>query len=158
VFTTPAATTSCKKVSYGGSFGAKTTAELTITPTYSECTMTTIFGNFAATVDFKTNECDYRYTTSGEFHLICNKPEGLILNSAGCKITYPSQTVSKVIYGNSNAGTSRDIGFGHELSGMTSTATGPFCSTLGNSTSGTYAGGITVKGLSSGVQVGIWYE
>jgi len=157
IFTTPAGKVTCKKAVFIGSQSAKTTSEITINPTYSECTTATIFGTISVTVDFVTNSCDYKFTSGGEVHIICGQAEGIIINGPGCKITVPAQTVGRVIY--TNSGTApKHISVSSEVSGIISTATGFFCSSTGESKTGTYTGSATVKGFSGGKQVDIFYE
>jgi len=158
VLTTPAGKITCKKLTSTGSLTAKTETMLTMVPQYSECTTATIFGTISVTVDFKTGNCETTPTSNGEVHLICTNVGGLVaIEGPGCKITVPPQTVKKAVYTNV-ATVPKHITTTAEVSGVTSTATGAFCSSTGESKTGTFGGSATVKGFSGGKQVGIWWE
>jgi len=159
VFTTPAGKVTCKEMTATGTQAKKTDISITLVPVYKLCTTATIFGTINVNVDFATGKCEYTFTSeTGEVHIFCTNPGGVItIEGPGCKITVPPQTVKKAVYTNA-ATVPKHITVTPEVSGIKSTATGAFCSSTGESTTGTYTGTATAKGFSGGKQVGIWWE
>src|SRR4051794_17703431 len=64
VFTTDPGTVTCTTATFSGTQSTTTTSTQTITPNYSGCTLKTIFGNIAVSVDFATSGCDYLFNAS----------------------------------------------------------------------------------------------
>ena len=160
-FNTPAGNVTCKKVIGKGTTTTKTTMSITAEDiTYKECKTKTIFGEISVEVDFKG--CDYKFTTATEpVHIECPAGSGPItISGPGCTITVGAQTVSSVSYVNTTPeGGKKDIDIVPNVTNISGSATGAFCSKTGAFTSGTYSGKVTVRGFNTAEeQVDIWYE
>jgi len=161
VLTTEAGTTTCTKASFTATAEASSFEAITATPTLSGCITKTIFGSLSVTAMF--NGCDWRLGTSS-YQLQC--PEGKSLTIIGpesgpfCTITVPAQTfASGVTYTDTGSGSSRDMDLALNLSAISYSATGSFCSKPGSFTNGKLTNGMTVQGENTAAaQVGIWTE
>lgn len=178
VFTTNAGTVKCNEATYTGSQTGKTSSEVTINPTYSECTA---FGFAGATVE--VNMCHYVYNGGVEhlfsptrikaatLKIVCNTTEGkeitVVAKLAGvtkCTVHIPPQEgLQETTFDNEGAGSSRDIRATVNVTGIKYSQTAGTgigaCKTENNLTNGTYVGEATIKGFDSGgTQKGIWAE
>jgi hypothetical protein len=160
VFTTNAGTVKCTTATYVGTTSAATTSEITVTPTYSNCTA---FGFVNTPID--TNNCHYTFTSNPTvppvLHILCPTAP-ITVTAFNCWVTVGSQTVNSGIeYTNKGAGTTRDVTVDVNISGLTYTQHSksfPGC-TNGTFTNGTYVGKATVKGTNTaGTQVGVWWQ
>ena len=147
---------------------AAATEEVTVTPTYSGCTVTVLGVPVDATV---TMPCHYLLTSSGLVHLICNTEGGTnvqihVYNGLGvahteanetCTYVIKPQTIEKVDYTNEGSGTTADVlitATGSKIAVERTKGTLAACGAAAQEA--TYTGSVTAKGFSSGgVQVGI---
>jgi hypothetical protein len=151
-FVTDPGTVTCKKATFSGEQAAKTAASITITPSYTECTLATIFGNIAVTVNF--NGCDYTFDATGLVHIECPAGKNVVVSGPGCTVTVPAQTVNKVSYSNTGVAGARDIDVNAEASKIKYSYTGFTCGSGSGTENGTYTGLTTVQGSSGD----IWWE
>jgi hypothetical protein len=153
----------CTTATFYGETSGLTTTQQTITPTYSSCTLATIFGSIAVTVNL--NGCDYLFTANGEAHINCPAGANVVLSSPGCTLTFPPQTIENAVqYTSAGAGTTRDLiahmtvknGAGNN--GLDYSYSGFGCGSGSGTTNGTYIGNTTLTGSTGGVgHVGIWW-
>jgi hypothetical protein len=154
VFTTDPGTVTCTTATFAGEQSTKTAASITITPTYSNCTLKTIFGNIAVTVDFKTAGCDYHFNASGHTEIKCTTGnKSVVVSGPGCTVTVPAQTLSKAVSYSNNAGKT-DIIVDASATGISYSYTGFTCGSGSGTTNGTYDGNTTMVGTGAN----IWYE
>ena len=77
----------CNKVEGEGTSSTKTTKELTITQlAFLPCVV-----NSAEVASIRTNQCDYLYTSAGEFGLKCPAGQGLEFSFSGCTVRFEPQ-------------------------------------------------------------------
>lgn len=134
VLTVGAGTVKCNEATFAGTSAAVSTSELSLAPTYKECTA---FGFVNATID--TNGCSYNLTVAATNALHINCPANPITITAfNCEVTLPSQTISGgITYHNSGSATTMDVLETEELSGITyiqHSKSFPGCSTAGTGT------------------------
>jgi hypothetical protein len=164
-------TIDCNTVTFHGERTAITTTQQTMTATYSNCTLATIFGNIAVTVNF--NGCHYLFTANREVHTNCPAGANVVISGPGCTVTIPPQTIEHgVEYTNQGAGTTRDNtvhwtihnnggnrtdgtpglnnGLDYSYSGFT-------CGSGSGTTNGTITGPITWTGSNTEGHIGIWW-
>jgi hypothetical protein len=160
VFTVNAGTVKCTVATYFGTTSVVTPTEITVKPTYNNCTA---FGFVNTTID--TNGCSYTFTshptTPPVMHIVCPSAP-ITVTAFNCWVTVGSQTVnSGIAYTNKSTETTRDVTVDVNLSSLTYTQHPqkiPQC-TRGTFTNGTYVGAATVKGTNTaGTQVGIRWE
>jgi hypothetical protein len=168
----PELTARCKKVSSDMTTESRTTPELKITPSYTECTGETGGGLKVSThIDF--NSCYYTLTAGellegehaaiGQMQLGCNK-EGdsvtittTLFGGTQTCLHIPEQapTNGSVDYTNEGAGAKRDIKITSTITGIAYQRTG-ICGT-GEFDNGSIAGVLTAAGENgSGAARGIW--
>jgi hypothetical protein len=171
VFTVKAGTVTCKSATYAGTTTSATTSEITVTPTYTECTA---FGFVGATIDVPGGNkpaganggCDYRFTPStatSQLHIVCGAGEFITVTTFNCDVHVGSQTATGITYTNAGSGNGRDVTVNANITGLTYTQTNtsfPFCTGgAGTFTDGKYVGKGTVFGKNTaGEAVGVWHE
>jgi len=157
-FETDPGTVHCKKATFSGTTTKSTTPEVTVTPAYSECTLTSIFGNIAVTVSM--NECDYLFTAGGEVHIVCPAGKTISVSGPGCSITVPGpQTVSKNTFTNLGAGTTMDVQVHTEVTGIEYSYSGFTCGSGSGTKNGKYVGKTTITGVNTNLgHEGITWE
>jgi hypothetical protein len=167
VFTTTAGTASCKKSGGNGTVSSPETSEVSIAPSFSECT----FLGFPAT--FHTNECIFTFkitgffSTTGTVDIQCppNKELTITAVAAGttkCTLHIPPQgNLSSVYYSNLGTGATREVQNELVLSGLRYSHTEG--SGLGKCTSGTATTGSlswvlisTAENPISSAHIGFW--
>jgi hypothetical protein len=161
----------CKKITYKGTAEVQSPSEITLEPSYSECTA---FGFAGAEV--KVNGCAYVLHSGtkeggnleGSFDIEC--PEGktiefiaTLVGTKRCTLTLPAQKgLGTLTYVNEGAGTSRDYKANLSLSAVKYTqdaGTGLGVCSSGSFENGKYSGTATVKGENSKEEkVGVWVE
>jgi hypothetical protein len=156
-FNVDAGTVHCNTASFHGTRTQSTSAELTVTPTYEECTFTFVTPESGpATVHM--NGCHYLLTAGGTVHLNC--PSGPIRITAPlCTITVHPQTINRVDYTNFGSGAERGVT-------VTSTATNiaytqsTFCPGGGGPrNNGTYSGAVLATCTDTEENsVGCWWS
>jgi len=159
VFSTPAMSTTCGRVTGTATSTTKTFTEITATPVYTECVAEAWGSKFNVTVNF--NGCDYKFTSEEgtPIHIECPAGKSITISGPGCTVTVPAQTVNAASYENVVEKAPGHVLLDVKASGITSTASGFFCMTTGTSNTGTYSGSATVKGTNTaGTQVKIWWE
>jgi hypothetical protein len=164
VFTTPAGTIKCKKVSVSGTAEGTTVETVPsgkidsakhlfrLGPSYSECTA---FGQ-AATVT--TTGCFYDIApsseTAGTIQIICETGKSITVHvpAGSCTVTIGEQipatpTLDFTVEGPE---ATRDVLVKSTVEGITYTVTGPgtICGTAGKANNGIYTGTFTLKGYS----------
>jgi hypothetical protein len=154
-FTVNAGTVKCKKVTGTGTMTAKTTTEVSSTPTFSECTA---FGFVNATID--TNGCSNLITADIEVHLVCPAGKTMQVTAFNCWVSVGPQSATSMEYVNTGSGSSRTILAREEGTGIHYVQTSksfPGC-TNGTFTNGTAKGEVLTKGTdTAGNPVGIWW-
>jgi hypothetical protein len=169
VFTVNAGTVTCKSATYSGTTSAETQAEVTVTPTYNECTA---FGFVSTKIDVPGGNvaagagggCDYRFTpstASSQLHIVCGSGEFITVTAFNCYVRVGTQTATGVTYVNGGSGTSRDVTVNANITGLSYSQENKFggCGGgAGSFTNGKYVGAGTVKGsTTTGGAVGIWH-
>jgi hypothetical protein len=142
--TTDPGTISCKQVSFTGSASGTSQSALTLTPSYSECTLSTIFGNISVTATF--NGCDFLITASESFHLSCPAGKAFVVSGPGCTVTYGAQSGPAEVHG-----TLLSIPFDSDITfkGKTKYSYSGFtCGSGSNTENGDHALKITVRGFN----------
>jgi hypothetical protein len=148
--TTDPGSVSCLSTTFSGNLSTATSATMTVTPNYGSCTLATIFGNISVTVDFKG--CDYHFNASGHLEIRCPFGNPIVISGPGCTITIPAQTLSNAVsYGNTGAGSSREIDFTFGITGLKYSYSGFTCGSGTNTTNGTHSGNFFFFAA-----VGIW--
>lgn len=142
---------SCETVTFAGSQNGTTSETWTITPTYKECTLATIFGPIAVTMNF--NGCDYKFNANGLMHIECSVGKTIIMSGPGCTHTIPAQTVPNAIsYSNTGSGSARDIDATFNISELEYSYSGFTCGSGSGTKNGDYIGTATFSGSA-----GIWW-
>lgn len=150
---------SCEKVSFSGTASSKSTGAITTTPELGSCAWINGF-----VVGWATNGCKYRFHAGPGSELKgtvditgCEKP--MTMSSAGCTITIPNQSgLGPVTYKNV-AGSPKTVTAIAALTSITYTRSGVCgAGSAGTYSNGTYSGEWTVKGLLSGIPVGVEVE
>jgi len=158
VFVTESGTVTCTTAKADFTTETTTTMEITATGVeYTGCTTKTIFGTIEVAVKF--NGCDYLFTTATQpVHILCPAGANVTIVGPGCSITVAAQTVSSVSYTNIGAGTTTEVTLTANVTNITSSATGAFCSKTGTFTNGKYTGSIKVTGEDTlWAHKGVWY-
>jgi hypothetical protein len=156
-FTVNAGTIRCNSVTYSGTLSTQTSESIAGEPKYAECTA---FGFISSPVD--ANGCTTVFTTQPAFidHRICHSAP-VTVTAFNCWVTIGSQTVGGNTMVNEGAGSSRDLRFTINASGITYTQHSksfPGCAN-GTFTNGKQTASATLRGFNtSGGQVGIWKE
>ena len=165
VFSTSIGTVTCKKGIFFGTASQASVTDLTLTPTYEECKVHTIFGELNATIDMGCAFTLTTPTTTGqaapadwhsEVHLLCSKETRV--TAPGCEIVIHEQTPTVPTVDLTNSGTSgigRDILATWTLEGITYQTSGFTCGSH-EENGGIFHGSITLKGFdTNNNQVGI---
>ena len=147
---------------------AAPTEEVTLTPTYSNCTVTVLGSSIDMTVTFP---CHYLLTSSGLGHLVCNTEGGTnvqlhFYSGLGgahteaneiCTYVIKPQTIEKADFTNQGSGATADVlitATAEKIAMERTKGTLGACGAVAQEA--TYTGTITAKGFNSGgVQVGI---
>lgn len=156
VFTVNSGSIHCQTVTGTGTFTAKTTTEVTSTPTFSNCRTT---GFIEANVTVDLNGCDNLITADYEVHLRCPAEKAIQVTAPFCTITFGPQSATSIEYTNVGTGTTREIVAHEEGVNIHYTESGFACNKSGTSTNGTAVGSVRVTGESptTSAHVGIWW-
>jgi len=157
-FTVDPGTIHCKKATVSGTATTATTNSVTVTPRLEECTLTSIFGNIAVTVNM--NECDAIITTNGEGHSICPVGKSVTVSGPGCTITVPGgQTLLGGTFTNIGSGSTREIRGHGNVTGIKYSYSGFTCGSGSGTENGTSTGtGVITATNTEGAHVGIWHQ
>lgn len=146
----------CTDVTFMGFQEGKTSASLSLAPTYGGCEFEEMFE-----MTVKTNGCDYVFhadsTTQGTMDIAtCGATKYIQLGSlATCRVRIPEQSgLGPIQYqqsGNKVLTTLAISGLKYEESGL-------FCAGSGSYANGSYSGSSLVTGYSSGMEVKFWVE
>jgi hypothetical protein len=139
--------TKCGIATFEGTTTSTAATELTITPTYEECTL----GGLA--YDIKMNGCKYKFTGSGVRTANvditgCTSGKKIELIKGNCTITIPEQgPLGTVTFVNNAAGSSMDATAMMDFTTIALTqGSGSECPDPGaTSTDGKYTGSVTIK-------------
>lgn len=131
---------SCKKATFTGQkFVVVPTKEVTVTPTYSECTF------LGVPTVVNTNECDYTFTEptgtgpfTGKVDVGCPTGKAIEFEALSCRVKVGAQTgLGTVTYTNQTNGT---VKVAAKVSGITYTSEGACNGLPGVHSDGTYEG------------------
>lgn len=152
----------CKEISATGSLLDKTT-DVTVAPTYSNCTATRNGSTVAATVE--TTGCEYTFTGEtnasehAEVHILCETGKSIHIKVTALKLqcfTIPPQTVGGIHYINTGTTPNRDIDIKATATGI-KTEKGGACGE--GEAKAEYTGEVTVKGHNKNAEPReIWFE
>ena len=140
-FVTTAGSAECTTATLAGTVSGDT-QEWAVTPTYSGCACVGV----ACTID--TNGCGYRLkigaATTGTLDIVCPAGNTITFTNTKCVIHIGSQTgVGTVTYSNSGSGTTQEVIYALNLSGLKyshTKGTGIGACTTGSGTTGTWTG------------------
>jgi len=151
-------TVDCKVGTLSGTSTTTTTREITFTEVWKECTLTSIFGNIAVTVNM--NECDLLTTTINEVHILCPAGKSISISGPGCSITIPGgQTVLGITFTNLGSGSTREILKHTNVTGTAYSYTGFTCGSGSGTKNGTVNGTTLITGVdTAGAHLGIWHQ
>jgi hypothetical protein len=157
VFDAAGASISCSSATFTGSQALKTSATLTVTPTYTGCTFLGVLN-----VPVKMNGCQYTFNANGEVAVTGASCTAITFEATGCKVEVGKQSnLKEVTYTNilGNGTTTREVTVTPHVTGITYTSSG-LCPKNGTFADGNYTSGNAVaKGENSkGAQVGVWVE
>lgn len=162
-FGTAVGSSSCKGATYLGEMVGTEVAELSLTPTYSECNIVGV----AATFD--VNGCSYNFEPVAKSNfeasvdLVCPAGKQMEITSTPCKITIPPQEdLQTVTFANVGSGATRELSVSLNLANIAyeehKSGILPCTSTVPK-TNGTYKGSILITGATGGgSHRGIWIE
>jgi hypothetical protein len=136
----------CSIATFEGTASTANTTDITLTPTYSGCTL----GGLAATV--KMNGCKYTLTGSAAQTAIldivgCTIGKTITITKGNCTIAIGEQNnLSHFIFINEGSASEMDLLAQETVGGMKSTQTGSECPAPGATQSdGTYSGTTTIR-------------
>jgi hypothetical protein len=141
----------CSVATFEGTSSTTSGTDLTITPTYSGCTL----GGLAATV--KMNGCKYTFTGAGSAALTanvdivgCTASKTITVTKGNCTIAVGEQSgLTHVVFTSEGSASEMDVLATATVSNISSTQTGSECPAPGATQSdGTYSGTVTVKAFS----------
>ena len=156
------ATVSCGASGFNGTITASPTQELTLQPTYENCTLSSL----AATIDTPCNDIFTGSTNAFEHatvHIECPVGSTVKITVNGCTILFGSQTPEQgAHYTNTGSGSSRDVDFSVTMKNAAYEKVGLLCgliaglggelSILGDYTMRAYKD----VGGAEGGQIGFW--
>jgi hypothetical protein len=144
---------------------ASPASSVTVHPVYSGCTA---FGFVGSTVT--TTGCDYVLSApgtvesgkvAGNLNVTCEAGKNIVIVAGTCEVTVPAQSFTSGLTFENVAGPPKTVTLKAAVSGIKSTKVkdGFLCPLNGTgAATGTYSGNTTVKGVSKGVQVGVFVE
>jgi len=167
VFTTDTGSVSCNEAKYAGTVTGTEVTEVTVTPTYSECTA---FGLFNVPID--TNGCQYKFTVltkvganyEGKVDVVCPAGQVIKVTAPLCTVTVGAQNnvPGTITYTNVGAGATREITVDVNLTGLTYEEHRPLFGICENNTvlthDGTYVGAGLVTGTNGGTHSGVFVQ
>jgi hypothetical protein len=136
VFTTNAGAVTCKSATFSGTQSGKTATEITMTPTYKDCTA---FGFINVPID--TNGCAFRFLSNGTTVIECPFGPEIEITVPKCTISIgPQHLASGMSYTTTGSAPNRAITTDTNISGIEYDE----CGTV--RTNGTYSGSTSLKG------------
>lgn len=137
-FTTSAGTTKCTGVQLHNE-SAAATGEVALDVENTGCLA------FGMTASLEMKSCKY-VLVAGGISLVCSKlGDGLVINTSGCTVTIPPQSLGSVTYENIGKGISRYVSATASGTGISYTTTGGACGASGSN--GTFGGPFELKGF-----------
>jgi hypothetical protein len=153
-FTTDPGTLTCKSITYHGISSGTGNPWFTLTPSYKECTLATIFGSIMVEVVF--GECHFDPFSYGAVNISCPAGKGPVLIAGpGCTIKVPAQLIETFDYVNSGSGVSADVTMHGTASGIEYSYSGFTCGSGSGTKNGSYTGSTTLKASFAGSSVGL---
>jgi hypothetical protein len=143
-FKTDAGTVTCKVATFTGTQSSKTSATVTMTPTYKECTA---FGFI--NVPIHTNGCAYIFNANGNTEVECPAGKTFEITAPGCTTKVGPQSITGGNTFTNNAGKTQ-ITVDTDITGKIA-----YNECGSATTGGTYTGGTTVTGAGG---VAVWWE
>jgi len=167
VFTTDTGSVSCNEAKYAGEQVGTEVTQVTVTPTYSECTA---FGLFNVPID--TNGCQYKFTVDtkvgatyeGKVDVVCPAGQVIKVTAPGCTVTVGSQAgLGSITYTNVGAGATREVTVDVNITtGLAYEEHRPLFGLCANNTvaktNGKYTGAGLVTGTNGGTHSGVFVQ
>jgi hypothetical protein len=147
----------CDNDSYTGSVTGTTVTEITITPSWSNCSTT---GSPNTKFDIDERGCDFKFRVGlnaaghNTAEVACPATSaGFLITHPNCGIVVPPQTVTGVSY--KNEGTPHQVTLTSTVKNIKTYYHSGICVFLGTTHSSEMIGSVTVKGTSGGAAVSV---
>jgi hypothetical protein len=145
----------CKNASYSGTTTTKTTTEVTVTPSYSNCQTTN-----GTAVEVTMNGCDYTFfshgtNAHGTVSVMCGAGKAIEIHHPNCTITVPGQTPNGVHMTQGATYTTAVVNGKHALTvdvtlkAITAEYHGGICIFLGTNHTAEMTGAVTLAGTNT---------